>query len=224
MNSRMNLPDPVVLYEDNHVIVVCKPADVLVQGDAGGEPTLMDRVKLWLAKKYHKPGRVFLGLVHRLDRAVAGVMVFARTSKAASRLSEQIRSRSIEKTYHALVEGKVMPERAQLVHWLSEDDGFVRAHDSPAVNRKEARLSWRVLRRDAKTTLLEIDLETGRKHQIRVQLAQAGHPILGDTRYGARTPWPHPGIALVAYRLRFRHPTQDRELEFELPATLDPLR
>jgi 23S rRNA pseudouridine1911/1915/1917 synthase len=215
---------PVVLYEDNHVIVVVKPAEVLVQGDASGQPTLMDAVKLWLAKKYHKPGNVFLGLVQRLDRPVAGVMVFARTSKAASRLSEQIRSRTIEKIYHALVEGDVAPESQRLVHWLSEADGFVTAHDAPAPDRKEARLGLRVLRRDRTATLVEIDLETGRKHQIRVQLARAGHPVVGDSRYGARLPWPKPGIALVAHRLRFRHPTQDRELAFELPAALDPLK
>jgi 23S rRNA pseudouridine1911/1915/1917 synthase len=214
----------VVLYEDNHVIVVVKPADVLVQGDSSGEATLMDAVKFWLAKKYHKPGNVFLGLVQRLDRPVAGVMVFARTSKAASRLSEQFRSRTIEKTYHALVEGAVEPQAQRLAHWLSEEDGFVTAHDEPGPDRKEARLGLRVLRRDRSTTSLEIDLETGRKHQIRVQLAHAGHPIVGDSRYGARLPWPKPGIALVAYRLRFRHPTQDRELCFELPAELDPLK
>ena len=214
---------PVILYEDNHVIAVFKPAGVLVQGDASGEPTLMDAVKLWLVKKYRKPGNVFLGLVQRLDRPVAGVIVFARTSKAASRLSEQIRSRTIEKTYHALVEGGVAPESRRLVHWLSEEDGFVSAHDEPAPGRKEARLGLRVLRRGQATTLLEIDLETGRKHQIRVQLARAGHPIVGDSRYGARMSWPRPGIALVAHRIRFRHPTQDRELSIELPAALDPL-
>ncbi|MCX5794289.1 MAG: RNA pseudouridine synthase [Elusimicrobia bacterium] len=215
---------PTVFYEDNHVIVVYKPAGVLVQGDASNEPTLMDAVKLWLAKKYDKPGKVFLGLVQRLDRPVCGVILFARTSKAASRLSEQIRARTIEKTYRAMVEGTVEPESLRLTHWLSEDDGFVTAHDEPGPDRKEARLGLRVLRRDKATTLLEIDLETGRKHQIRVQLARAGHPIVGDSRYGARLPWPRPGIALAAVRLRFKHPTQDRELSIELPAELDPLR
>jgi 23S rRNA pseudouridine1911/1915/1917 synthase len=213
-----------VLYEDNHLIAVYKPAGVLVQGDASGEPTLMDAVKLWLKKEYKKPGNVFLGLVHRLDRKVCGVMVFARTSKAAARLCEQIRTREVEKTYRALVEGQVLAGNRQLKHWLSEDDGFVAAHDAPGPGRKEARLSWQVLRRDAKATLLEIDLETGRKHQIRVQLAKAGHPVVGDSRYGARTQWDKPGIALVAYRLRLRHPTQPRDLAFELPPALDPLR
>lgn len=213
-----------VLYEDNHLIVVCKPADVLTQGDSSGEPTLMDAVKRWLKEKYKKPGNVFLGLVHRLDRRVCGVMVFARTSKAAARLSEQIRTREVEKTYRALVEGQVLAGNRQLKHWLSEDDGFVAGHDAPGSGRKEARLSWQVLRRDAKATLLEIDLETGRKHQIRVQLAKSGHPVVGDSRYGARTSWDKPGIALVAWRLRFKHPTQGRELTFELPAALDPLR
>src|SRR3989339_63221 len=125
-----------VLYEDNHLIVVCKPADVLAQGDSSGEPTLMDAVKRWLKEKYKKPGNVFLGLVHRLDRKVSGVMVFARTSKAAARLSEQIRTREVEKTYRALVEGQVLAGNRQLKHWLSEDDGFVAAHDAPGSGRK----------------------------------------------------------------------------------------
>ncbi|MBI5241879.1 MAG: RNA pseudouridine synthase [Elusimicrobia bacterium] len=213
-----------VIYEDNHLIAVYKPADVLVQGDSSGEPTLMGAVKFWLKEKYKKPGNVFLGLVQRLDRRVSGVMVFARTSKAAARLSEQIRARAVEKTYRALVEGQVLAGNRLLKHWLSEDDGYVAAHDAPGPDRKEARLSWQVLRRDEKATLLEIDLETGRKHQIRVQLAKAGHPVVGDSRYGARMPWPKPGIALVAYRLRLRHPTQARDLCFELPPALDPLR
>jgi 23S rRNA pseudouridine1911/1915/1917 synthase len=215
---------PVILYEDNHVIAVYKPAGVLVQGDASGRPTLMDAVKLHIARKYRKPGNVFLGLVQRLDRPVSGVIVFARTSKAAGRLSEQIRERAIAKTYHALVEGQVAAESRRLVHWLSEADGFVSAHDEPGPERKEARLSLRVLRRGRTTTLLEIDLETGRKHQIRVQLARCGHPVLGDSRYGASQPWRGPGIALVAERIRFRHPTQEREMTIALPPELDPLR
>jgi 23S rRNA pseudouridine1911/1915/1917 synthase len=211
----------IVLHEDNHVIAVFKPAGVLVQGDASGEPTLMDEVKQWLADKYGKPGKVFLGLVHRIDRRVSGVVVFGRTSKGAARLSEQIRTRAVEKIYHAWVEGDMPGDTGELVHWLALDDGFVTAHDRAAGDRKEARLAWKVLRREASRTLLEIDLHTGRKHQIRVQLARAGHPILGDDRYGARTPWPPPGIALVCFRMRVKHPTQDRALVFEVPAELD---
>jgi 23S rRNA pseudouridine1911/1915/1917 synthase len=209
-----------VLYDDNHVIAVYKPAGMLVQGDASGERTLMDEVKDWIAKKYQKPGKVFLGLVHRIDRRVQGVVVFARTSKAAARLSEQIRTRAVEKIYRAWVEGAIANDAAELVHFLSEDDGYVRVHDRTGTGRKEARLSYRVLKRERDRTYLEIALETGRKHQIRAQLGKIGHPILGDDRYGAKTPWPPPGIALWCYRMRFRHPTQDREISVELAPNL----
>lgn len=212
-----------VLYEDNHVIAVVKPAGVLVQGDASGERTLMDDIKDYLARKYDKPGAVFLGLVHRLDRRVAGVVVFGRTSKGAARLSEQIRTRAVEKTYRAWVEGALLGDSGELVCFMSSNDGYITAHASAGPDRKEAKLGWRVLRREAARTLLEIDLHTGRKHQIRVQLARAGHPILGDDRYGAHTSWVTPGIALVSYRMKLKHPTKDEILTFELPAALDPV-
>jgi 23S rRNA pseudouridine1911/1915/1917 synthase len=213
--------DPVVLYEDNHLVAVFKPAGVLVQGDASGAPTLMDAVKAWLARKYAKPGNVFLGLLHRLDRPVAGVVLFAKTSKGASRLSQQIRDRAVEKTYHALVEGRLEGE-GTLVHWLAEDDGYVTAHDAPGPGRKEARLHWRALRHADGRTRVEVDLETGRKHQIRAQLAHTGHPIAGDRRYGARSEFPS-GIALVAVRLRFVTATGADSITVELPPDLDPL-
>lgn len=205
-----------VLYDDNHVIAVMKPAGVLVQGDASGERTLMDDVKEWIARKYNKPGAVFLGLVHRIDRRVQGVVVFARTSKAAARLSEQIRTRDVEKTYRAWVEGRIEAD-GRIESFLSEDDGYVTVHDAKAAGRKDARLAYRVLKVDRDRTLLEIELETGRKHQIRAQLAHVGHPILGDERYGAKTKWPPPGIALLSYRMRFRHPTKDETISVEAP-------
>lgn len=211
-----------VLYDDNHVIAVYKPAGVLVQGDASGERTLMDDVKDWIAEKYKKPGNVFLGLVHRIDRRVAGVVVFARTSKAAARLSEQIRLRTVEKIYRACVEGPIASDGAELAHWLAEDDGYVSVHERAGPGRKEARLTYKVLGRQSDRTWLEITLDTGRKHQIRAQLAKSGHPILGDDRYGARMKWPPPGIALFCVRMCFRHPTQDREINVELPAELMP--
>jgi 23S rRNA pseudouridine1911/1915/1917 synthase len=210
-----------VLYEDNQIIVVFKPAGMLVQSDASGEPTLMDFAKNWIAEKYAKPGKVFLGLVHRIDRRVQGLVVFGRTSKGAARLSEQIRTRAIEKTYRAWIEGDIAGESGELTHWLSQNDGYVTAHDSAGEGRKEARLGWKVLRRTSRTTLLEIDLHTGRKHQIRIQLARIGHPILGDDRYGGKSQWPPPGIALISFRLRFKHPTRDEMLAFEVPPELD---
>jgi 23S rRNA pseudouridine1911/1915/1917 synthase len=216
--------DPVVLYEDNHLIAVFKPAGLLVQGDASGRPTLMDQVKDWLVRTYDKPGAAFLGLLHRLDRPVAGVILFAKTSKGASRLSRQIRERTVEKTYRALVEGELRAEAGELRHWLGEEAPIAVA-DAPAPGLKEARLRYRVVERRAGRTLVEIDLETGRKHQIRAQLAHGGHPIVGDRVYGARTPFGPDAIALVATRLRFRAATPpDREITVELPAALDPLR
>jgi 23S rRNA pseudouridine1911/1915/1917 synthase len=201
-----------VLYEDNHLLAVHKPAGVLVQGDASGEATLQDSVKAYLAEKYNKPGAVYLGLVHRLDRSVSGVVLFARTSKAAARLSEQIRERHVQKTYRAWVEGRVDEDSRELVHYLSEDDGYVRGHDKPGAGRKEARLGVSVLKREGERTLVEIDLQTGRKHQIRVQLSLMGHPVVGDTRYGAKARTSE-GIALMSYRMRVSHPTTKATVE-----------
>ena len=205
-----------VLYEDNHVIAVVKPAGVLVQGDASGERTLMDDVKDYIAKKYNKPGAVYLGLVHRIDRRVTGVVVFARTSKAAARLSEQIRERNVDKTYRAFVEGQLQGSRS-LTHFMSDDDGYVKVHEKPGPGRKESTLSFKALKTEATRSLLEIDLETGRKHQIRAQLAFIGHPIVGDERYGAKSKWPPPGIALLCHRMRFKHPTKDETISVEAP-------
>jgi 23S rRNA pseudouridine1911/1915/1917 synthase len=203
------VPPLHVLYEDNHLIAVVKPAGVLTQGDVTGEPSLMDHVKDWLRAKYQKPGNVFLGLLHRLDREVAGVILFAKTSKGASRLSAQIRERRMEKIYGALVEGQ------------PPDQGELRG----TVDGKEARLSYRVIARRPPGAILEVNLETGRKHQIRIQLSEAGFPIAGDARYGAKTAFEAGGIALVARRLRFAHATDPgREVVVELPAGLDPLR
>lgn len=218
----MSTAPVAVLYEDNHVIVVCKPAGRLVQGDSSGERTLLDDVKDWIAHKYNKPGNVFLGLVHRLDRSVTGVIMFARTSKGAARLSEQVRDRTVRKTYCAWVEGVVTADQT-LVHWMSSDDGYVKVHERDGPDRKKATLHLKVLRHERDRSLLEIDLETGRKHQIRAQLAAFGHPIVGDERYGAKTRWSHPGIALAAVRLQFKHPTKDELIDVKLPDEMNPL-
>lgn len=196
-----------VLYEDNHLIAVFKPVRMPVQGDISGDPSLIDVTKEWLKSKYGKPGNVFLGLVHRLDRPVSGIVVFGKTSKGASRLSEQFRARSVRKIYRALVEGIPANEAALL---------------EGQVDGKSARLQYRVLSAVAGYAELEVELLTGRKHQIRRQLSEMGHPICGDGRYGAR----HAGseIALVAKRLEFDHPTREERIVVELPEALCNLR
>lgn len=200
-----------VIYEDNHLLVVNKPAGQLVQGDQTGRRTLLDEAKEYLREKYHKPGNVFLGLVHRLDRQASGVVVLARTSKAASRLSAEIRSHRPRKTYWALVAGEV-PGQEQCVDRLEREDFCSRVVAAPA--GKEARLNYkRLLYRDD-VCLVEIALETGRHHQIRVQFAHRGHPILGDRRYGSKKSFGDDVIALHAREMTIRHPTLKEELSF----------
>lgn len=213
----------VVLYDDNHLLAVVKLAGMPTQAGRPGEPCLLEVARQWVRERYAKPGKVFLGLVHRLDRPVAGVVVFARTSKAASRLSAQIRARTVTKIYRALVSGR--PEHAEglLVHHVeTRPDGRVALHDDPAPDRKEARLRYRVLRAGS-PSLLEVELETGRKHQIRMQLARIGHPIVGDARYGSTSSFMPEAIGLVAWRLAVSHPTQtDRRIELTMPDPLLP--
>lgn len=194
-----------VLYEDNHLIAVWKPAGLLTQGDATGDPNLMDEVKTYLKEAYQKPGNVFLGLLHRLDRPVQGVVLFAKTSKGASRLSAQIRERSIKKIYHALVEGTPPQPSGALIHYLVHDKNTNTAHayDTPRPDAQRAELSYRTLENHDNQTLLEIELGTGRHHQIRAQLAHIGCPIVGDVKYGATNPLPDRSIALAAVSLTF---------------------
>jgi 23S rRNA pseudouridine1911/1915/1917 synthase len=213
----------VVLYDDNHLLGVVKPAGMPTQAGRPGEPCLLEVAREWVRERYAKPGRVFLGLVHRLDRPVAGVVVFARTSKAAGRLSQQLRARTVTKIYRALVCGCPEPTEGLLVHHVQvRPDGRVVLHDAPAPDRKEARLRYRVLRAGS-PSLLEVRLETGRKHQIRMQLARYGHPIVGDARYGSTAPFMPGAIALVAWRIIVTHPTQpDRRVELTMPDALLP--
>ena len=218
--------EPTVLHLDNHVIAVWKPAGLLTQGDHSGEPNLLDEVKRWIARTYDKPGNVFLGLLHRLDRPVAGVVLFARTSKAASRLSEQFRARAIEKTYWALVQGRLEPAAGRLTHFIEsrEERAGVIAHDSPGPGRKEARLGYQTISTTGDVSAIELTLETGRKHQIRAQLSAIGHPILGDFAYRAKHAFSGAGIALVAKRLSFVHPVSKHALSIEVPSELCPVR
>jgi len=195
-----------VLYEDNHLIAVCKPAGLLTQETAENHESLENQVKAWIKDKYQKPGNVFLGVIHRLDRPVSGIVLFAKTSKALSRLNEAIRSRSMQKTYHALVEGRPAQESATLEHWLIHDDYRAQVCMRAEPDAKKARLHYKTLKRNPDTTLLEVILETGRYHQIRAQCAAIGHPIVGDAKYGSRRTFAEGAIALHHYQLKLEHP------------------
>lgn len=222
--------DSMLLYEDNHLLVLRKPAGMLVQGDRTGDPSLLDEAKAWLKVRHGRPGDVFLGLVHRLDRTVGGVIVFARTSKAAARLSEQLRGRSVEKEYLAVVRGLPDPPAATSVMYLTLDHGRSRVAHETTPGALRAELSYRVVEAGLTTSRLLVDLGTGRHHQIRAQLAALGHPILGDLRYGpkVRTRERLRSIGLYAVRLAFTHPTRDERMEFRVEPPADwpwlPLR
>lgn len=210
----MNTPIEV-LYEDNHLIAVKKPAGALVQADETEERSMMDDVKDYLKEKYQKPGNVFLGLVHRLDRNVTGIVVFAKTSKGASRLSEQFRKRDITKVYHALVEGELPHPQDTLTNYLLKDEHRKLAYEGPG--GKEAKLTYRVLKVIDGNSLVEIELHTGRFHQIRCQFGLLGRPLVGDYKYGADTTLPNQEIALAATRLEFQTATGDKEIVLEIP-------
>ena len=206
-----------VLYEDNHLLAVYKPSGLLVQGDRTGDVSLLDLGKRWLKERYLKPGRVFLAMIHRLDRPVAGVVLFARTSKAAGRLSRQFRERSVEKRYLAVVEGVVSGEAARLVDHIERRNRVSRVVPAPTDGSQEARLRYTVLGRDREKSLLQVFLETGRRHQIRIQLSHIGHPIVGDLRYGAATSLPGRQIALLAHVLSVNHPIRGERLVLTSP-------
>jgi 23S rRNA pseudouridine1911/1915/1917 synthase len=213
----------IVLYQDNHLIAVYKPADLLTQGDRSGEPNLLDQVKAWLAKTYQKKGNVFLGLLHRLDRPVSGVVLFAKTSKAAARVSLLFRERRVEKIYRAQLQGPIAPPIGSLLHYLGERDPVSRTvpvRDTPTDGAKRAKLHYRTLWRDAQTSVVEVQLETGRKHQIRAQFAKVGHPIAGDRRYGATLRFHDRAIGLVAVRLTIEHPITKQSLRIDVPEVL----
>ena len=199
-----------VLYEDNHLLCVEKPVNIPVQKDASGDEDLLTMCKAYLKEKYHKPGNVWLGLVHRLDRPVGGVMVFARTDKAAGRLSEAIRTDSVHKEYLAVLDGIPKEQSGTLTDWLSKDRNTNTVRVTDSRHGKKAVLDYEVIASRSGKTLVRIRLHTGRSHQIRVQFASRGLPLLYDQRYH-----PHPArgqIALFAYRLTFTHPVQKTEI------------
>jgi len=210
-----------VFYEDNHIIAVYKPAGMLVQGDETGDTSLLEEVREYIREKYHKPGNVFVGLVHRLDRPVCGIVVFARTSKGASRLSEQIRNRTFQKTYHALVENVPENKKDTLVHYIRKNTktNIVDIFDHEEKDALRAELSYEVVYTNNNFSLIKINLKTGRPHQIRAQMSRIGCPIVGDAKYGARAPYVSGTIALCATEVSFKLPTKDevKIVSVELP-------
>ena len=208
-----------VLFEDNHLIAVNKPAGLAVQGDITGDSHLLDMVSDYLATKYNKPGKAFVGLIHRLDRPVSGVVLLARTSKALARMNEQFRNKTTQKTYRALVSNLPTANTGTLVHYLGKDSKTHRAltYLKPKAGAKEAILHYELLKHAPNGYLLEIKLETGRFHQIRAQLAKTGMPILGDVKYGAGTPLPDRSIALHAFSLEFIHPVTAEKIHITAP-------
>jgi 23S rRNA pseudouridine1911/1915/1917 synthase len=196
-----------ILYEDNHLIAVFKPSGVLVQGDISGDRCLMDEVKDYLKDKYKKKGNVFLGLVHRLDRPVAGVVLFAKTSKGASRISEQIRNREFNKTYYAVISGHMDPPSGKLVDKITKNEGNRVATLSD--EGEEAILHYETIKRGEINSLIKINLITGRFHQIRIQMASRGYPIIGDKKYGSGISLNDSQIALCAVAIEFKKATED---------------
>ena len=200
-----------IVYEDNHLLVVEKPINVPVQVDSSKDKDLLTMLKEYLKETYHKPGNVYLGLVHRLDRPVGGVMVFAKTSKAASRLSKQIQNHTFKKTYIAVVKGNIKQDNVFVDKLLKDCKTNTVKVDEKG---KVARLSYHKLAYKDNLSLVRIDLETGRPHQIRVQFASRGYPLLGDQKYGYNMP--KIPIALFAKKIEFKHPITNEELTFEL--------
>lgn len=209
---------PTVLYEDNHVIVVLKPQNVASCPDESGDGNMLDLIKEYLREKYQKKGNVFLGLVHRLDRPTGGVMVFAKTSKAASRLSAQMRTGDFEKRYLAVLVGAPEEERGRLVNWLKKNtvNNTVYLSTQGTDGAKLAVLDYRILETKGELALADIELHTGRSHQIRVQMAGISHPVYGDLRYGGERAQKGK-LALWAYSLSFTHPVRGERMRFIAP-------
>jgi 23S rRNA pseudouridine1911/1915/1917 synthase len=210
--------DLQVLYEDNHLLAINKPAGLPTMGAAAGEPSLIVIARQYIKQRYEKPGNVYLGIVSRLDALATGVVVFARTSKAAQRLCPQFATGETTKTYWCLVEHDPQPASGEWVDWLRHDDARrkVLVASAQQAGAKEARLTYRTLSTSSAGALVEVQLHTGRKHQIRVQFAHRGWPILGDKKYGASRSFPK-GIALHSRRLEFTHPVRQTQVMLEAP-------
>lgn len=214
-----------VVYEDNHIIVVYKESGEIVQGDKTGDTPLSDIVKDYIKEKYQKPGNVFLGVVHRLDRPVSGLVVFARTSKALSRLNEMFRTGDVHKTYWAITKEQPAELDGRLEHWLvrneKQNKSYAYTREKPGA--KKAILEYKVVGRTDNYNLLEVRLLTGRHHQIRCQLAAMGCPIKGDLKYGARRSNPDGSISLLSRRVQFVHPVSKQLIDIVSPVPDDNL-
>ena len=209
-----------IIYEDNHLIAVNKNCHEIVQGDKTGDEPLSDKLKAWVKEKYAKPGNVFIGVPHRLDRPVTGIVLFAKTSKALARLNELFRQGKMEKTYWAISKNCPTEPEGELKHWLVRNEKLNKsmAFDTEKPNAQYAILHYRLIAKSESYYLFEIDLKTGRHHQIRCQLAKIGCPIKGDLKYGAKRSNPNGGISLHARRLSFIHPVSQQTIEIVAPA------
>lgn len=214
-----------VVYEDNHIIIVYKESGEIVQGDKTGDTPLSDIVKDYIKEKYQKPGNVFLGVVHRLDRPVSGLVVFARTSKGLSRLNEMFRTGEVHKTYWAITKNMPAIEEGRLEHWLvrNEKQNKSYAYTKEKPGAKKAVLEYKMIGRTDNYSLLEVRLLTGRHHQIRCQLAAMGCPIKGDLKYGAQRSNPDGSISLLSHRVEFVHPVSKERIDVTSPVPSDNL-
>lgn len=208
-----------ILYEDNHLLIINKRAGQLVQGDKTGDESLLETLKHFIKERDHKPGNVFLGLVHRIDRPTSGLVIYAKTSKALSRLTQMIKNREIKKTYWAIVPKEIVPKSQRLVHYLKKNEKNNKAivFTKPTDGAKEAILTYTIIKVLDNYQLLEIDLETGRHHQIRAQLSKIDLPIKGDLKYGAPRSNQDGGISLHARKLEFIHPVTRERIEITAP-------
>ncbi len=214
-----------ILYEDNHIIVINKLPSEIVQGDKTGDMPMSDLVKAYIAKKYKKPGNVFLGVVHRIDRPVSGAVIFARTSKALTRLNAMLQSRELQKKYWAVVKNEPPAEQSNLIHFLQKNEKQNKSYvvDEGAKNSKRAELQYRLVSRSKDYQLLEVELITGRHHQVRAQLAAIGCPIKGDLKYGFDRSNPDASIHLHARELSFKHPIGEKVINITAPVPEDNL-
>lgn len=214
-----------IVYEDNHIIVVNKAPGEIVQGDKTGDEPLVEKLRTWIKEKYNKPGNVFCGVVHRLDRPVGGLVVFAKTSKALTRLNEMFRKGEVHKTYWAVSRNAPAEPQGELHHWITtvERTNKSTAHSRPRPDAKEARLRYRHIASSERYHLIEVELITGRKHQIRVQLSAIGCPIKGDLKYGDKRSNPDGSISLLARHIEFIHPVSGKEISLDAPVPDDPL-